>query len=234
VVRDEALALSSQIVGEEFLADDAEIGKLVRQIENAKPDLIINTIKGDANVALFRALRRAAIGPDKTPTLSFALSEEELSSLPPDDTRGHYAAGNYFQSLELPRNREFLRRVQERFDSERVVSDPMQTAYALVHLWAQAATAVGTEDVAAVRQAIKGQQFDAPQGLVTIDPGTLHTVQVSRVGVVDERGRFIEVYASPRPIVPEPFPASRDRASWEAFVQNLHRQWGGRWHNPRR
>jgi urea transport system substrate-binding protein len=234
VVRDEALALGSQIVGEEVLADDAEIGKLVRQIENAKPDLIINTIKGDANVALFRALRRAAIRPDKTPTLSFALSEEELSSLPPDDIRGHYAAGNYFQSLELPRNQEFLRRVQERFDSERVVSDPMQTAYALVHLWAQAATAAGTEDVAAVRQAIKGQQFDAPQGLVTIDSGTLHTVQISRVGVVDERGRFIEVYASPRPIVPEPFPASRDRAAWEEFVQNLHRQWGGRWHNPGR
>ena len=46
---------------------------------------------------------------------------------------------------------------------------------------------------------------------MTIDPATLHTVQVSRVGVINDKGRFIEVYASPWPIVPEPFPASRDR-----------------------
>jgi urea transport system substrate-binding protein len=69
---------------------------------------------------------------------------------------------------------------------------------------------------------------------VTIDPATLHTVQVSRVGVINDKGRFIEVYASPRPIVPEPFPASRDRATWERFLQDLHQQWGGRWQNPAR
>ncbi len=81
---------------------------------------------------------------------------------------------------------------------------------------------------------IKGQQYDAPQGRVTIDPATLHTVQVSRVGVINDQGRFIEVYVSPRPIVPEPFPASRDRATWENFLQDLHRQWGGHWQNPGR
>jgi urea transport system substrate-binding protein len=194
----------------------------------------VSTIKGDTNVALFRALRRAGITAEQVPTLSFAVSEEELSSLPPEEIRGHYAAGNYFHSLDLPRNQEFLRRVARHFDSERIVSDPMQTSYTLVHLWAQAATAAASADVGLVRERIKGQQYDAPQGRVTIDPATLHTVQVSRVGVINDQGGFIEVYASPRPIVPEPFPASRDRAAWEHFLQNLHQQWGGRWQNPAR
>jgi urea transport system substrate-binding protein len=235
VIRDEAQSLGAQIVGEELmLVDDGDVAELVRRIVKAGPDLIINTIKGDANVALFRALRRAGITAEQIPTLSFAVSEEELSSLPPEEVRGHYAAGNYFHSIDLPRNQEFLRRVEKRFDTERIVSDPMQTSYTLVQLWAQAVTAAKSAEVGAVRPMIKGQQYDAPQGRVTIDSATLHTVQVSRVGVINEQGRFIEVYVSPRPIVPEPFPASRDRATWENFLQDLHRQWGGRWQNPGR
>ena len=65
-------------------------------------------------------------------------------------------------------------------------------------------------------------------------PATMHTVQVSRVGVINDKGRFSEVYASPQPIVPEPFPASRDRRAWERLLDELHQQWGGRWHNPGR
>jgi urea transport system substrate-binding protein len=233
VIRDEAQSLKSHIVGEELLLqDEADVAKLVRRIKKTQPDLIISTMKGDANVAFFRALRRAGITAAESPTLSFAVSEEELSSLPPDEVRGHYAAGNYFHSIDTPRNREFLQRVEKRFDSERIVSDPMQTCYSLVHLWAQAAKAAGSDEASAVRRAIAGQQYDAPQGRVKIDPGTLHTVQVSRVGVINEVGRFIEVYISPQPIVPEPFPASRNRPVWERFLQDLHEQWGRRWSNP--
>ncbi|HWY88521.1 MAG TPA: transporter substrate-binding protein [Gemmataceae bacterium] len=235
VIRDEAKSLRSQIVGEDLLGvDNADVAQLVRRIEKTKPDLIVNTIKGDTNVTFFRALRRAGMTPETVPTLSFTVSEEELSGVPLDEIRGHYAAGNYFHSIELPRNEEFLQRVQKRFDSQRIVSDPMQTSYVLVHMWAEAVKAAGSEEIGKVRQALKGEQYDAPQGRVTIDPATQHTVQVSRVGVINEKGRFIEVYASPRPIVPEPFPASRDRPAWEVFIQDLHQQWGGRWHNPGR
>src|SRR5262249_33291400 len=140
-------------------------------------------------------------------------------------------ADNYFQSLGLPENQAFLQRVRARWGPERVVSDPMQTAYTLVHLWAQAVHAAGTDDVRAVRGAIKGQHFDAPQGPVTIDPATLHTVQVSRVGRIDANGHFQEVFLSPQPVAPEPFPASRSRQAWEEFLEDLHRHWGGRWKN---
>ena len=60
-------------------------------------------------------------------------------------------------AVELPRNLEFLQRVQKRFGSEKIVSDSMQTSYSLVHLWAQAANSAGSEEARAVRQAIKGR-----------------------------------------------------------------------------
>lgn len=233
VIRDEAKTLGNQIVGEGLLLEnDGDVAGLIREITEAKPDLIINTIKGDTNIALFRGLRRAGLMPPEVPTLSFAISEEELSSLTASDVQGQYAAGNYFQSIDLPRNREFLQRAHKRFDSERNVSDPMQTMYTLVHLWAQTAQAAGSTEAPAVRQRIKGQQYDSPEGLVTIDSRTQHTTQVSRVGVINEQGHFIEVYASPQPVLPEPFPTSRPRPAWEQFLNDLHEQWGGRWHNP--
>jgi urea transport system substrate-binding protein len=232
VIRDQARLLGTEVVAQEFvLAGSTDVGGVVSRVKAAEPDLIINTIAGDSNVAFFRALRRAGLRPDRVPTLSFNVSEEELSGLTPGEVAGHYGADNYFQSLGLPENQAFLQRVRARWGPERVVSDPMQTAYTLVHLWAQAVRAAGTDDVRAVRAAIKGQHFDAPQGPVTIDPATLHTVQVSRVGRIDANGHFQEVFLSPQPVAPEPFPASRSRQAWEEFLEDLHRHWGGRWKN---
>jgi urea transport system substrate-binding protein len=233
VIRDEAQRLGSQVVGEEFLVPKtSEVGEAVRKITAARPDLIINTISGDTNVALFRALRRAGIRADQTPTLSFRVSEEELSSLPPGEIVGHYAAGNYFQSLTLPENQAFLRRVRARFGPNRFVSDPMQTTYTLVHLWAQAVRAAGRDDVRVIREKIKGQRCDSPEGTVTIDPKTLHTVQVSRVGRIDAQGTFQEVFLSPQPIGPQPFPESRSRQAWQELLERLRQRWGGRWERP--
>jgi urea transport system substrate-binding protein len=235
VMRDEAKSLGTQVVGVEYLpCGSTEMAELIQRISKAKPDLILNTIYGDSNVAFFRALRRAGIGRERAPTLSFTLSEEELSGLTAEEITGHFAAGNYFQSTDLPRNREFLRRVEARFGPDKIVSDPMQTAYTLVHLWGQAVASAGTPDVCAVRQAIRGQRFDSPEGPVSIDPATLHTVQASRVGRINDQGRFIEEYVSPQPIVPQPFPASRDRQAWSQLLEELHHRWGGRWHNPQR
>jgi urea transport system substrate-binding protein len=233
VIHDEAKRLGRRVVGEEFLLPGStEAEAVVRRIKAARSDLIINTMSGDTVVAFLRALRRKGIRADRTPTLSFRVSEEELSGLAPGAIIGHYAAGNYFQSLDLAENQAFLRRVRARFGPVRIVTDPMQTAYALVHLWAQAVGAAGKEDVRAVREAIKGQRFDSPQGRVAIDPATQHTVQVSRVGRIDGHGRFQEVFLSPQPLVPEPFPASRSRQEWQQLLERIRQRWGGRWENP--
>jgi urea transport system substrate-binding protein len=67
---------------------------------------------------------------------------------------------------------------------------------------------------------------------VQIDAATLHTFQQVRIGRVNAAGRLEEVYASPRPVAPEPFPPSRSRAEWGTFLEGLYHQWGGHWANP--
>jgi urea transport system substrate-binding protein len=233
VICDQAQAIGSKIVGEEYiLLGSGEVAAVVKKIQEAKPDLIINTINGDTNLVFFRALRRAGITSEQVPTLSFSVSEQELTGLAPGQIAGDYAAWGYFESIGLRENQEFLQRFRARYGADRMVSDPMQAGYMGVFLWAQAVRAAGSDDVRRIRAAFKGQRLETARGLVEIDPTNQHTLQTARVGRINKQGRFEEVYTSPKPVVPEPYPATRSRAAWEAFLDDLYRRWGGRWANP--
>jgi urea transport system substrate-binding protein len=232
IVRDEAKARGCEVVGETYLLlGSTEVAGVVKMIRDAKPDLIVNTINGDTNVAFFRALRRAGVTSKATPTLSAKISEGELDSLEPAEVAGDYVAAAYFASLDTPQNKDFLRRFARRYGEGRPVSAAMEAEYTNVLLWAKAARAANSADPRAVRVAIAGMSFDAPRGLIRVDPATLHTVQTARVAQLDGSGRLVQVYLSPRPVVPEPFPPSRTRANWESFLQELYKRWGGRWSN---
>lgn len=232
VVRDAAKALGCEIVGEEYLVlGSPDVADVVAKITQAKPDLIINTINGDTNVAFFRALRQAGVAPPDVPTLTMGLSVEELSVLGPRATAGNYVAANYFPSLDNPQNKDFLRRFARRHGADRVVTAEMGPAYAGVHLWAKAVRAAGRDDAPAIREAIKGQTLASPQGHIQVDPATQHLTQTARVARVDDAGRLVEVYLSPQPIVPEPFPASRSREEWAALLDKCYERWKKRWSN---
>jgi urea transport system substrate-binding protein len=233
IIRDEAASLGAEIVGEEYLLlGSSDVKEIVQKIAAAQPEVILNTINGDSNVPFFRALRAAGITPDRIPTISFSISEVELSSLNTKNLVGDYAAWSYFQSIDRPQNREFVRRFQTRYGGQRVISDPMEAAYIAVHLWAQTVKEVGSEDVARIRQAVRHQAFDAPEGLVRVDPETQHVSKVFRIGRITSNSRFEVYYSSEVPIAPIPYPKTRSRGDWDEFLLDFHLRWGGQWANP--
>jgi urea transport system substrate-binding protein len=189
-------------------------------------------IAGDSKVQFYRALRRAGVRPDRMPTVSFGTVEHELRSLVAHDVAGDYTAWNYFQNIDRPENHEFVRRFQERYGLHRMTSDPVAAAYAGVNLWAQAVQTVGSEDVGAIRLALGGQSFEAPEGLVRIDPHNQHAWRTARLGRFSTDGRIEIIWTSQEPIAPVPYPPSRSRAAWDAWLQGLSQEWGGQWVNP--
>lgn len=233
IIRDEAKARGCTIVGEEYLLlGSTDTAAVVKRIVETRPDLIVNTINGDSNVAFFRALRQAGITPKQIPAMSFSISVQELSVLGPRHIAGDYLAATYFQTLDNPDNRDFVRRFHERYGPERLISDAMETAYLGVRLWAKAVQKANTDDTRIIRETVKGLEIESPQGAFRIDPASGHTTQTARIGRIDETGQLREVYLSPQPIPPEPFPPSRSREEWTAFVEGLHERWGGHWSNP--
>jgi hypothetical protein len=143
---------------------------------NAQPDAILNTINGDSNVAFFRA---SGIKFDDVPTISFSISEQELSSLSTSDIVGDYAASNYFHSVDRPQARAFINRFQARFGAQRLTSNPMEAAYFGVHLWAQAGASAGSDDVRAIHAAMKRQELALPPKAASVLTPTRNTPRKS-------------------------------------------------------
>src|SRR5207244_2158427 len=138
----------------------------------------------------FRALRAAGLTPEKLPTMSFSIGEGELAEMHGIDVVGDYAAWNYFQTVGRTQNRAFTARFHAVYGAERSINDPMEAAYDGIYLWSQAVRAAGSTDVRAIRQAIKGQRFDAPAAEIRIDPSNNHTWKPFRVGRIVRGNRF--------------------------------------------
>lgn len=228
----------AEILGEKYVPfGSQEVQDTIRAIQKAGPDLdlIVNTINGDTNSAFFRELHQAGINAERTPVLSFSMGENDLLSLG-EVGIGHYAAWSYFQSVDRPLNRDFVRKFRAKFGHRRVVSDPMETVYFGVHLWAQAVQTAGSIEPRAVRAAVKGRTLDAPEGTVRIDRDTNYTWRVMRIGRVQQDGQFQIVPKTDTEwaLQPIPFPSSRPRALWERFLDDLHTRWGGSWQAPSR
>ncbi len=233
IIKDQAAALGAEIVGEEYiLLGSNDVSRIVNKISETKPDVILNTLNGDSNIAFFSALRKAGITPDTIPTMSFSIAEDELRALGAKDMVDDYACWNYFQSVDRKINSDFVQRFKKKYGAERVVDDPMEAGYFGVYLWSQAVQKAGTEVVGKVIKALKRENIQAPEGFVYIDHDNNHVWKTVRVGKVTHEGQFDIVWDSGSPVQPVPFPASRSRHEWGKFLQELYVTWGQQWANP--
>jgi urea transport system substrate-binding protein len=232
IIKDHLKRLGAEVVGEEFLLlGSQKVEAVVGAIARAKPDMILNTINGDSNTAFFRGLRAAGIKPADTPTLSFSVGEQELRSLTLAEVEGDYAAWTYFQSVATPENEEFVRRFREKYP-RRSITDPMESAYVSVKLWAQAVNEAQSLDPKKIRRALLNQHLKGPGGEVQVDPDTQHCFRTPRIGQIQADGQFKVVWTAPEPVRPEPYPTSRTAEAWRAFLHDLYTGWGNRWAAP--
>ncbi len=235
IIRDELNDLGAEIVGEEYLPLGAfEVQGIIDQIVESKPDMILNTINGDTNVPFFRRLRAAGITPEKTPTISFSIAENELQQFDPATMAGDFAAWNYFQSLNSLENQRFVERFRAKYDQRRVVTDPMEVAYVGVRMWGNAVREAGSDRCAKIRQAFGNQKLLAPEGELTIDATNRHTFKTPRIGKISSDGQFEVVWSEVKAERPIPFPETRTRQEWEAFLADLYAGWGNQWSAPSR
>lgn len=194
------------LLGEDYLPLGAtNFAGIVGKIRSTNPQIIINTINGDSNVAFFRAYRAAGLDPRLVPTISFSIAEPELKTIGSNLLFGHYAAWNYFQSLENPANRLFIEAYRQRFGANSVISDPMAHAYSSVFFWRRAVEKAKSFEPLLVRQALNGLEFrDSPLGRIRIEPnGSLR--QRVYIGRVERSGQFQVVWRSAKEILPQPY-----------------------------
>ncbi len=191
--------------------DQKDFKTVVDDIKDKKPDVIFSTINGDSNLPFYRELATNQITAKTMPVCAVSVAEDELRGLvnvagAMDVLAGHLAAWNYFQSIDTPKNKEFVARFQKwTKDDKRVTDDPIEAAYFQVYLWAEAVKKAGTTDVDKVRAAVRGIEFEAPGGRVKVSPKNQHTFKPFRMGEILKDGQFKIVHSTGL-IEPDPYP----------------------------
>lgn len=232
IIRDQILTLGGEVVGETYLPfGTLDTARAVKDIKATNPDVILSTVVGSSNAPFYRALREADLSAQKTPVISFSIAETEIQSFPVADIAGHYAAFGYFQSISRPTNLSFIERFRRRYGEERVISDVVETAYFSVYLWARAVERADSFESAEINQALLGVNFDAPEGIVTVDPVTRHTWRAFNIGQIEGNRTLRIIWSAEHPIRPVPYPPSRPADRWEAFVADLYNRWNHNWVN---
>jgi urea transport system substrate-binding protein len=183
-----------------------DMDAIARDIAAKHPDFVVNTLNGDSNRAFFKALHKAGVLAKDTPVFSTSLAEAELAAIGPELVAGHYAAWNYFQSIDSADNRAFIEHFRRRFGANRVLDDPMEASYIALLLWAQAANSSGTAQIASVKTHLETDSLRTPEGIVSVDGDTMHLWKLVRIGCARVDGQFDIVWQSRHSLAPAPFP----------------------------
>ncbi|MBW4537939.1 MAG: urea ABC transporter substrate-binding protein [Myxacorys chilensis ATA2-1-KO14] len=212
IIKAQLAAKGGNTVGEDYIPlGSTEVKSVIQKIKQALPNggVIYNSLNGDSNVAFFKELQASGLNPDKYPSMSVSIAEEEVKAIGVDYLQGHYAAWNYFQTVNSPASTKFVDAFKAKYGSDRVVNDPMEAAYIMVYLWKQSVEKAGTyEDLEKVKTAAYGQTFDAPEGRITMNPNH-HLSKFVRIGEVGEDSLFKIVYETKEAVKPVP---------WNQFV----------------
>ena len=199
--------LHGTVVGEEYAAlGSTDFGSTINKIRLKKPDVIYAAVVGGSNVSWFKQLKAAGINGKNHTLLTLSVTEDEAKGIGGENLVGFYSAMKYFQSLDTPRNKEFVKQFKAKWGADAPIGDVTQAGYEGPWIWKAAVEKAGSFDTDKVVKAEESGEisFDAPEGMVYLEPNH-HLKTRLRIGEWRTDGQADIVYTSDY-IMPNPFP----------------------------
>lgn len=173
---------------------------------------VLSTINGDSNVPFYKEFANQGLTSDDCPIMAFSVAEDELRAMDVPPLVGHLASWNYFQSINSPENKKFVKNFKAFCErnglpggSKRVTDDPIEAAYFGVYVWKAAVEKAGSFDVDKVREAVYGLEFDAPGGKKMMHANNQHTLKPVYIGEIKKNGQFKIIYKSDGLVSPDSY-----------------------------
>lgn len=209
VVKGRIKQAGAEWVGDEYLEfGSSETASLVNKIKDSGADVVFSNIVGSSVIAFYREFKNQGLTQEQTPIVSTVTTEIEIAALGPEYSAGSYTSLPYFQAIDSDANRSFVERYRAFVkDPNAVTHHPLESAYFQVHLWKLAVEKAGTFEADAVREALRGLEYDAPGGRVKVDPESLNTWFTPRIAQWQPDGQGKIVDAAAAPVRPFPYAA---------------------------
>ena len=201
------------MVGEEYYPlGHTNFNSLINKIKLKRPDCIYSIVVGGSNVSWYKQLNAAGItgkslAKKKKLLLTISTTEDEILGIGGKNVEGFYACMKYFQSLDNPNNKAFVKAFKEMmWGEDSVIGDVTQAAYLGPWLWKFTVEKAGSFDIDNIAAASPGVEFKkAPEGYVRIAENH-HLWSRARIGKMLENGQFEVIAESKDLIEPNPFP----------------------------
>ncbi len=222
---DQLEGIGATLVGEEYLPTGSlDVASTIQAIGSSNPDVVFSLLGGESASVLLRQLREAGVRPADLPVMMFAVSEDELHTMPRDDVTGHYAVAGSFHGNDRAADPAFARTFPTNSGNAPPTSEGAMAASSAVRLWAEAVKGAGSADVSTVRSAISHQTLPSPEGVIAVDPDSRHAWRNLAVGRIRSDGQVDTLWSTRGPTRPMPFPTTRSRPEWTKFLVSVQRE----------
>ena len=190
-----------------FPLGTTEFAPVIATFREQKPDVILSNMVGDSIPALYKQFRSAGFTPDSLPIAATVTTEQEVQAMGPEAAEGHYMSVTYFQSLDNPANKKFVKAFKDKYGADQVTNQPMCDQYVGVKLWAEAVKKAGGDtSFEALRDNIVGTEVaDAPEGIPVKVEENRHVTLPSLIGQANADGQY-DIVEDFGPREPDPFP----------------------------
>jgi urea transport system substrate-binding protein len=167
-----------------------------------KKTAVVSTINGDANVPFYKELGNQGVKATDIPVVAFSVGEEELAGMDTKPLVGHLAAWNYFESVDTPENRAFIKDWHTFIKNEkRTTNDPMEAHYIGFNMWVKAVEKAGTTEPNAVIDAAIGVSVPNLSGGYSAMMPNHHITKPVLIGEIQDDGQFSIVSQTPGLVV---------------------------------
>ena len=187
---------------------------IIDEVMKKQPDFIFSTVVGQTVPFLYQAYKAAGLDPARMPIGSLNTSETEIAIMGAEAAKGHFTSAPYFQSINTKANQSALKQFRKQFGPEMSTDMNWEATYSQVHLFAKAMAECGSDHIYPLSTALRGSQFDAPQGRIRIDQLNQHTGLYPRIGMANENGQFTIVQESRRIVDPDPYMTNQIQGDW--------------------
>ena len=209
IIRELTKAHGGKMIAERYLqVGDLDVARIIEEIHEKRPAFIMNMLIGESSYAFYRAFAKARdenAALQKTLVGSCTLCEPELAQIGPQACAGHLASSVYFSTIDTEINKQFVTSYRQRYGHDALPSADAEASYNTVHLLALALAGADSVDIGRVKKALHKTSFQAPQGIVHVDPESNHSYLTVRLGISREDATFKVISEANAPVRPDPY-----------------------------
>lgn len=193
----------AEVVGEDYLAlSVTDYAPTIQKIQAAKPDVVVALPVGAAQTGFLEQFAAAGLKDSIGVVSTNYGSGNQQVVVSPQAGEGLISAMGYFPSVESEANATFKAAWEAEYGTDTPIVAGAVDVWNAVHLWAAAANQAGSTDADAVITALEsGLSFEAPNGTVTLEPGSHHLRQDIYIARGNNANGFdiVETFANAAP-----------------------------------